>query len=114
MLRQVWAPAIGKAADERAELAEAALADGLNQPIEAWDWRYYAEKVRQARYEIDEAAVKPYFVLDNMVAAAFETAGRLFGISFAERHDCPVYHPDVRAYEVRDAAGSPGCEDRPE
>src|SRR6266849_528639 len=77
-LRQVWAPAIAKAAGERAELAEAALADGLNQPIEVWDWRYYAEKVRQARYEIDEAAVKPYFVLDNIVQAALDTAARLF------------------------------------
>jgi peptidyl-dipeptidase Dcp len=104
LLRQVWAPAIAKAAGERAELAEAALADGLNQPIEAWDWRYYAEKVRQARYEIDEASVKPYFVLDNIVRAAFDTAGRLFGISFVERRDCPAYHPDVRAWEVHDAA----------
>src|SRR6266849_2547039 len=78
LLRQVWAPAIAKAAGERAELAEAALADGLNQPIEVWDWRYYAEKVRQARYEIDEAAVKPYFVLDNIVQAVFDTAARLF------------------------------------
>src|SRR5207302_3294446 len=105
LLRQVWEPALRKAAGERAELAEAALADGLNQPIEAWDWRYYAEKVRQARYEIDEAAVKPYFVLDNIVQAAFDTAGRLFGISLVERRDCPVYHPDVRAYEVRDQSG---------
>ncbi len=105
LLRQVWAPAVAKAADERAELAAAALTDGLNQPIEAWDWRYYAEKVRQARYEIDEAAVKPYFVLDNMVAAAFDTARRLFGINFVERRDCPVYHPDVRTYEVQDRAG---------
>jgi len=86
-------------------LSEAALADGLNEPIAAWDWRYYAEKVRQARYDIDEAAVKPYFVLDNIAAAAFETARRLFGVSFVERRDCPVYHPDVRAYEVRDESG---------
>jgi peptidyl-dipeptidase Dcp len=56
--------------------------------------------VRVQKYEFDESAVKPYFVLDNMVAAMFETAGRLFGLSFAPRSDCPVYHPDVRAYEV--------------
>jgi peptidyl-dipeptidase Dcp len=107
LLRQVWAPAARKAAEERAELTDAALNDGLNEPIAAWDWRYYAEKVRRARYDIDEAAVKPYFVLDNIAAAAFDTAGRLFGVSFVERHDCPVYHPDVRAYEVRDEAGRP-------
>src|SRR5438067_3513155 len=105
LLLQVWAPAVRKAAQERAELSKAALADGLNEPVAAWDWRYYAEKVRQARYDIDEAAVKPYFVLDNIAAAAFETAGRLFGVSFVERRDCPVYHPDVRVYEVRDEAG---------
>ena len=105
LLDQVWTPAKHKAAAERAELAAAAHADGLNEPIAPWDWRYYAEKVRAAKYDLDESAVKPYFVLDNMVAALFDTAGRLFGLSFAPRPDCPVYHPDVRAYEVRDAAG---------
>src|SRR5438445_10225733 len=105
LLRQVWEPATKKAEAERADLAAAALAGGLNQPIAPWDWRYYAEKVRQQKYALDEAAVKPYFVLDNIVAAAFDTAGRLFGISFVERRDCPLYHPDVRAYEVRDETG---------
>src|SRR5579872_1227963 len=105
LLEQVWTPAKQRAAEEREELAEAANADGLNEPIAPWDWRYYAEKVRAAKYEFDESAVKPYFVLDNMVAALFETAGRLFGVSFAPRPDCPVYHPDVRAYEVRGAGG---------
>jgi peptidyl-dipeptidase Dcp len=105
LLRQVWGPAMRKAAAERAELAQAALADRLNEPVAAWDWRYYAEKVRQARYDIDEAAVKPYFVLDNIVTAAFDSATRLFGVSFVARHDCPVYHPDVRVYEVRDESG---------
>jgi len=105
LLHEVWQPAKHKAAAERAELTEAAREDGLNEPIAAWDWRYYAEKVRQAKYAIDEAAVKPYFVLDNMVAAAFDTAGRLFGVAFVERKDCPAYHPDVRVYEVRDRSG---------
>src|SRR5215469_1456487 len=103
LLEQVWTPAKERAATERRELAAAATVDGLNEPIAPWDWRYYAEKVRAVKYEFDESAVKPYFVLDNMVAALFETAGRLFGISFAPRPDCPVYHPDVRAYEVRGA-----------
>jgi peptidyl-dipeptidase Dcp len=105
LLEQVWAPAKHRAAEEREELAQAANADGLNEPIAPWDWRYYAEKVRAAKYEFDESAVKPYFVLDNMIAALFETAERLFGLSFAPRPDCPVYHPDVRAYEVRGADG---------
>jgi peptidyl-dipeptidase Dcp len=105
LLEQVWQPAKHKAAAERAELADAANADGLNEPIAPWDWRYYAEKVRAEKYDLDESAIKPYFVLDNMVAALFDTAGRLFGVSFVPRADCPVYHPDVRAYEVRDTAG---------
>jgi peptidyl-dipeptidase Dcp len=107
LLRQVWEPAKQRAAAERADLAAAALASGVNEPIAPWDWRYYAEKVRQQKYAIDEAALKPYFALDNIVRAAFDTAGRLFGISFVERPDCKTYHPDVRAYEVRGAAGQP-------
>jgi peptidyl-dipeptidase Dcp len=106
LLLQVWAPAKDKAREERAALEAAARAEGLNEPIEPWDWRYYAEKVRRGRYHIDEAEVKPYFVLDNMVEAAFDTAARLFGISFTARPDLPVYHPDVRVWEVRDASGN--------
>ncbi|MBV9828055.1 MAG: M3 family metallopeptidase [Alphaproteobacteria bacterium] len=108
LLEQVWDGAKRRAAAERAELTEAAREDGVNAPIAPWDWRYYAEKVRQRKYALDEGAVKPYFVLDNMVRAALDTAGRLFGISFVARPDCPVYHPDVRAYEVRDASGAIG------
>ncbi len=106
LLTQVWQPARDKARDERVALETAARAEGLNEPIEPWDWRYYAEKVRQAQYDLDEAEVKPYFVLENMVQAAFDTAGRLFGLSFTARPDLPVYHPDVRAWEVRDATGA--------
>ena len=105
LLLQVWSPAKDKARAELAELEEVARSEGLNEPIQPWDWRYYAEKVRQAHYDLDEAEVKPYFVLDNMVQAAFDTARRLFGVSFSERNDLPVYHPDVRVWEVRDSAG---------
>jgi peptidyl-dipeptidase Dcp len=105
LLHQVWDPATRKAARERAEIQALASAEGMNEPIEPWDWRYYAEKVRRANYRVDDAEVKPYFVLENLVRAAFDTAGRLFGVSFAERTDVPRYHPDVRAYEVRDRAG---------
>jgi peptidyl-dipeptidase Dcp len=105
LLRRVWAPAKRKAAEECAELTALARADGLNHRVETWDWRYYAEKVRQQKYALDEAELKPYFGLDNMVEAAFDSAARLFGLSFVERPDCPVYHPDVRAWEVRETAG---------
>ena len=103
LLEQVWVPAKNKAAAEREELSAAAKVDGLNEPIAAWDWRYYAEKVRTQKYAFDEAAVKAYFMLDNMVAAMFDAAGKLFGVGFVPRSDFPLYHPDVRAYEVRDA-----------
>ena len=106
LLQQVWEPAKQKAREERAALEEAARAEGLNEPIEPWDWRYYAEKVRQARYDLDEAEVKPYFVLDHMIEAAFDTAGRLFGLTFTGRPDLPVYHPDVRVWQVRDRTGA--------
>jgi peptidyl-dipeptidase Dcp len=105
LLSQVWEPAKRKAAAERGELQALAREEGMNAAIEPWDWRYYAERVRMKKYDIDEAEVKPYFVLDNMVRAAFDSATRLFGVTFEERSGLPMYHPDVRAYEVRDAAG---------
>jgi peptidyl-dipeptidase Dcp len=106
LLLQVWEPAKKKARAERAALEEIARAEGLNESIEPWDWRYYAEQVRRARYDLDEAEVKPYFALDNMVEAAFDTAERLFGLSFTARPDLTAYHPDVRVWEVRDREGS--------
>ena len=106
LLQQVWGPANAKAHEELVKLEKVARGEGLNDPIEPWDWRYYAEKVRQAEYDLDEAEVKPYFVLDNMVQAAFDTAHRLFDITFTERSDLPVYHPDVRFWEVRDRVGN--------
>jgi peptidyl-dipeptidase Dcp len=99
LLDDVWARAKDKAESERAQLKAA----GATAEIEAWDWRYWAEKVRQRDYAIDDAQVKPYFALDNMVAAAFDCAQRLFGIRFTPRPDVPAYHPDVKVYEVRDA-----------
>jgi peptidyl-dipeptidase Dcp len=76
-------------------------AAGQSGPIEAWDWRYWAEKVRQQHYALDEAVLKPYFPLPAMVEAAFDCATRLFGIRFTPRADLAAYHPDVQVYEVR-------------
>ena len=105
LLMQVWGPAKEKARAERAAMERVARAEGLNEGIEPWDWRYYAEKVRCAEYDFDEAELKPYFVLDDMVRALFDTARRLFGLTFTERPDLPIYHPDVRVWEVRGRAG---------
>jgi len=100
LLEKVWSRAVVRAGEERQALAEVAREEGMNEPIQPWDWRYYAEKVRQRRYAIDEAALKPYFQLDRMIEAAFDVATRLFGVTFRRREDVPVYHPDVRAYEM--------------
>ena len=103
LLKQVWEPAKASAALEREALQAMALSRGESAAIEAWDWRYYAEKVRQARFDIDEAQVKPYFPLARMVEAAFDCAHRLFGLRFVAQPAIAAYHPDVAVYEVRDA-----------
>jgi peptidyl-dipeptidase Dcp len=103
LLQQVWVPARERAQAEQEALQALALSRGESLQIEAWDWRYYAEKVRQARYDLDEAAVKPYFPLNRMVDAVFDCAQRLFGVRFTPRADLKAYHPDVKVYEVRQA-----------
>jgi peptidyl-dipeptidase Dcp len=105
LLDDVWSRAVPAVERERAELLALMREQGVTHAIEPWDWRFWAEKVRQRQYAIDDAEVKPYFPLDRMAAAAFDCAERLFGIRLVERADLPVYHPDVKAYEVRDRAG---------
>jgi peptidyl-dipeptidase Dcp len=100
LLDQVWEPARRRALEEAKDLSALIAEEGANFKLAAWDWRYYAEKLREKRYDFDEAALKPYFALEQMIQAAFFTAGKLFGVSFRERHDIPVYHPDVRVWEV--------------
>lgn len=106
LLERVWKPARARALADRDALQELIAEEGGNFKLAAWDWRYYAEKLRQRRANFDDAAIKPYLTLDNMIAAQFDTATRLFGITFAERKDVPVWHPDVRVWEVKDAAGA--------
>ncbi|MEO8311996.1 MAG: M3 family metallopeptidase [Caldimonas sp.] len=108
LLEQVWQPARARAEDELEALEALALSRGESAEVEPWDWRFYAEKVRQVRFDLDEAEIKPYFPLERMVAAAFDCAARLFGISFVARPDIVVYHPDVLAYEVHGASGPIG------
>lgn len=105
LLQRVWEPAVARADAERDALAALARAEGANDAIAPWDWRYYAEKERQRAHALEEAEIKPYFQLDNIIAAAFHVAQRLFGLQFKPRDDVPVYHPDVRAWEVVDAQG---------
>jgi peptidyl-dipeptidase Dcp len=99
LLTEVWGRAKQRAGKERAELQAAIAAEGGNFTLAASDWRYYAEKVRKAHFDLDEEAIKPYFQLDRMIEMAFEAARRLFGLIF-ESADIPLYHPDARAWRV--------------
>ena len=104
LLDEVWGRARAKAAAERDALQAMIAQEGGNFALAPHDWRYYTEKLRKARYDLDEAEIKPYFQLDKMIEAAFETARRLFGLSFTPV-TVPLYHPDARAFEVKDASG---------
>jgi peptidyl-dipeptidase Dcp len=105
LLDEVWGKALTKAAVERDSLQAMIAEEGGNFALAPHDWRYYAEKLRKARYDLDEAEIKPYFQLEKIIEAAFETAQRLFGLSF-KRVDAALYHPDVRAWNVSDAKGN--------
>ena len=102
LLDEVWDRARTKAAGERDALQALIAQEGGNFALAPHDWRYYTEKLRKAKYDLDEAEIKPYFQLDKMIEAAFETAGRLFGLSF-KPVDMPLYNPDARAWDVTDA-----------
>ncbi|OJU26113.1 MAG: peptidase M3 [Nitrobacter sp. 62-13] len=105
LLERVWKPARERALADRDALQGLITEEGGNFTLAPWDWRYYAEKLRQIRADFDDDAIKPYLTLEGMIAAAFDCAHRLFGLTFSERKDIPVWHPDVRVWEVRDAAG---------
>ncbi len=106
LLERVWTPARARALADRDALQGLIAEEGGNFTLAPWDWRYYAEKLRQIRADFDDAAIKPYLTLEGMIAAAFDCAHRLFGLTFSERKDIPVWHPDVRVFEVKDAAGA--------
>ncbi|MCR9145909.1 MAG: M3 family metallopeptidase [Rhodobacteraceae bacterium] len=99
LLLDVWEPAKAQAEADAATMTDMMQADGVNGPLEPWDWRYYAEKRRKAEHDLDEAGLKPYLQLDRMIEAAFACANRLFGLQFTPI-DVPLYHPDCRAWEV--------------
>jgi peptidyl-dipeptidase Dcp len=104
LLENVWRRARAKASAERDALQKMIAKEGGNFALAPHDWRYYAEQRRKAEFDLDEAELKSYFGLDRMIAAAFETAGRLFGLTFTPV-DVPIYHPDARAWDVKDAEG---------
>lgn len=102
LMMQVWPAAVARVKEEVADMQEVADGENAGITIKPWDYRYYAEKVRKAKYDLDEAEVKPYFKLDNMVAAMFDAANKLYGMDFTENTGTvPVFHPDIRTFEVK-------------
>ncbi len=107
LLDKVWVPARARALREEAALQAAIAQEGANFTLAPWDWRYYAERRRKQEFDLDESEIKPYLQLDRMIEAVFFTAQQLFGLSFAERFDLPLYHADARAFDVT------GSDDKP-
>jgi len=104
LMEAVWTPAVARAREEVADMQAIANKEGAKLKIEPWDYRYYAEKVRKAKYDLDQNEVKPYLQLEKLREGMFWVAGELFGFSFTPVDGVPVYHPDVRVWEVKDKA----------
>ena len=106
LLNKIWPTALAKAKVEVADMQKLVDAEGGDFKIEAWDYPYYAEKIRKARYAIDEEQTRPYFALESTLQGVFHTAQKLFGITVKERTDLPTYHEDVRTFEIYEADGT--------
>ena len=106
LLNTVWTPAVAKAKEEVAELQKLMDAQGKGEKLEAWDWWYYSERLRKAKYNLEEEALRPYFKLENVRQGVFDLASKLYGLKFKKLSDMPVYDPDVEVFEVSDADGS--------
>lgn len=106
LLMQLWKPSLERAKVEVADMQAVVGAEGHDFKIAAWDWWQYSEKVRKAKYNLDEAALKPYLSLDNVLNGVFETTNKLWGLTYTELFDINVYHPDARVWEVKDKDGS--------
>ncbi len=106
LLYQIWKPAVAKAHEEIADMQKYINNHGGNFKLAAWDYYYYAEKVKKERFNLSEDEVRPYFQLDNVVKGLFTEAGKLFGITFTEMPKAPKYNPEVKVYDVKDAKGN--------
>ena len=106
LLDKLWKPALSRAKSELQEMQSLVEDEGQNFKISSWDWWYYSEKVRKEKYDIDEEEIKNYFTLDNTINGIFETANKLFGLTFEEKFDISLYHPDARVWQVKDKDGS--------
>jgi peptidyl-dipeptidase Dcp len=105
-LATVWNPAVARAKEEVAELQKLMDAEGKSEKLEAWDWWFYAEKLRQKKFNLNEEELRPYFKLENVRKGVFDLAGKLWGLQFKKLDNMPIYHPDVEVFEVTNADGS--------
>jgi peptidyl-dipeptidase Dcp len=105
LMEAVWKPAVTRVSEEVADMQAIADKEGAKITVEPWDYRYYAEKVRKAKYDLDANEVKPYLQLEKLREGMFWVAGELLGLKFTPVDGIPVYHPDIRVWEVKDAAG---------
>ncbi len=105
LLDQIWTPALAKAKEELADIQAEIKKEGKNFTAEGWDWRYYAEKAKQARFNLDENELRPYLKLENVRNGVFYVANKLYGITFTELKNIPLPHPDAEAFECKDQDG---------
>ena len=106
LLDELWKPALARAKTEVIEMQRMIDDEGGDFKLQSWDWWYYAERIRKAKYALDEEMLRPYFKLENVLDGAFEVAGRLYGLQFEKRTDVPTYHQDVSVFEVKEADGT--------
>lgn len=104
-LDKLWTPALRMAKEETAELQQMIDKEGNNFKLEAWDWRYYAEKLKKEKYSFDDEMLRPYFKLENVIQGVFDVSSKLFGLKFEKRNDIQTYHPEVTVFEVKEADG---------
>lgn len=104
-LSRLWTPALARAKGEAAEMQAIIDREGGTFKLASWDWWYYAEKLRQEKYALDDAALRPYFKLENVRQGIFTLCARLYDLEFVERHDISVYNPEVQVFEVREGDG---------
>ncbi len=106
LLEQLWKPSLAMAKKEAAELQAMIDAEKGGFKLEPWDWRFYSEKVKKAKFDLEEESLKPYFPLDKVRDGAFTLAGKLYGVTFTERKDLPTYHAEVQTFEMKEKNGT--------
>ena len=106
LLNDLWKPALEIAKTESSDIQKMMVKDGIKGAVQPYDWRYYTEKIRKERFDLDEEELKPYFSLENVRKGVFQVTGKLYGIQFKELNNVPKYHPDVSVWEVTEANGT--------